>query len=85
MINSKKNIKKLSGWEFQKQISKIPFDHNTILVSVSEYGNVDLKQLRYIYIYTLDEEKEKFIDILRKGLVHIKNDDLDSLYEMEIE
>lgn len=85
MINSKKNIKKLSGWEFQKQISKISSDHNTILVSVSEYGNVDLKQLRYIYIYTLDEEKEKFIDILRKGLVHIKNDDLDSLYEMEIE
>ena len=78
-------MKALSGWEFMKECSKIPKDHDIILRSISEHGDVDLKFMQYSYIYTHDDDKQKFIDILRRGLEHIKNDDFESLFDMETE
>lgn len=79
MIRPKKNILPLNREQYRAEVKKIKKDHLIVIAAVSEHGEFPLKELTLMYINTLDEDKQLFVDELRKGLKLIRSGNVGEL------
>lgn len=83
MIRMKRKIFILSERGYNYLVKKIPKDHKVVLSAVCEYGGIDIKELNYLYIFTVDEDREKLIEKYKEGVNYIKTGDIDALNKLE--
>ena len=67
-----KIVRALNREEYRKLCGTIPKDHDIVLRGIAEFGGQDLKIIRSTYLFTEDEDQQKFIDNLKTGLERIK-------------
>lgn len=83
MIRTKNKIYELSKRGYDYLVKRIPADHDVVMRGISEYSSYDLEILRKAYLFTVDEDRDEFINELRSGLELIKAGREDELNEVE--